>query len=300
MIHGDDEFREYDIYKLAFDYTALGMAVVNLQLQYIDVNKAYCDIIGYTKEELFNINFKKFTHPDDREVDEPFIRQLMEGKIDHFNNTKRYIHKKGHIVWGKATVRLFRDKMGKPLFFITQIQDITSLINSEMELQRIANIDYLTGCLNRRAFIQRLSVEMERAKRENTTLSVILADMDNFKSINDTYGHITGDQVLQKVSRIFLKSSRPYDFVGRYGGEEFIMCLPGAYVREAYHIAERMRCLIEGMGFILDSSKEVMITCSFGVAGFNPTFDKDIDSMILRVDKVLYRAKLTKNAVFQA
>lgn len=300
MVYADNEFKESDIYKYAFDYTALGMAVVNIKLQYLDVNKAYCDIIGYSKEELFKINFKTFTHPDDRNADEPFIRKLMDGKIDHFDSIKRYIHKNGHIIWGKATVRLIRNKLGKPLFYVTQIQDITSMINSEKELQMIANIDYLTGCLNRRAFMQRLSMEMERANRENTALSLILADVDNFKSINDTCGHIAGDKVLYQISQIFLGNIRSYDAVGRYGGEEFIMCLPGATIDMAQLIAERMRRLIEGTDFLPDSDKKVATTCSFGVVGYDSSLDKDIDNMILRVDKVLYKAKLIKNIVCKA
>lgn len=300
MICVDEEFKEHDIYKYAFNYTALGMAIVNTNIQYIDVNKAYCDIIGYSREELLKINFREFTHPDDRDIDDPLIRELIEGKTDHFDTIKRYIHKKGHIIWGKATVCLIRDKQGNPLFYVTQIQDITSLINSEKELQRIANIDYLTGCLNRRAFIQQLSLEMERAKRGCTALSVILADVDNFKRINDTYGHVTGDQVLHKISQMFLESCRPYDSVGRYGGEEFIMCLPGATVDEAYNIAERLRRMIKDLDFLLDPAQKEVMTCSFGVAGFDPSSDKDIDSMVLKVDKGLYRAKTTKNTVFRA
>jgi len=101
------------------------------------------------------------------------------------------------------------------------------IIDLEERILGLARIDYLTGLLNRRAFMEKLEIEINRSLREGTGLGIIIADIDYFKTINDSYGHLAGDRVLQNVARCLQKSCRRYDFAGRYGGEEFILGFPG-------------------------------------------------------------------------
>ncbi len=102
------------------------------------------------------------------------------------------------------------------------------IIELEHRILQLASTDSLTGVLNRKAFIERMEQEIHRSKRENSAFSLILSDIDYFKRVNDEYGHQVGDLVLQRFTEQLSKSSRPYDFIGRYGGEEFVVCLPGA------------------------------------------------------------------------
>jgi two-component system chemotaxis response regulator CheY len=166
------------------------------------------------------------------------------------------------------------------------------IINLERRIMELANTDPLTGLLNRRAFMERMGPEMSRAQRDKKPLSLILTDIDHFKSVNDTHGHQAGDLVLQRFGGQLTTSARPYDFVGRYGGEEFVVCLPGADGRQADSVAERMRRQIEDMEIMLpDDSRSIRITASFGTAFYSIEFGEHIDLLIKRADDALYLAK---------
>ncbi len=166
------------------------------------------------------------------------------------------------------------------------------IINLERRILELANTDPLTGLLNRRAFMERMEQEMSRAQREKKPFSFILADIDHFKRVNDTYGHQVGDLVLQRFTRQLQTCARPYDFLGRYGGEEFVVCLAGADRLQAGLVAERMRRQIEGMEIMLpDDAPSIRITASFGVASCSIASGEHIDLLIKRADDALYLAK---------
>jgi two-component system chemotaxis response regulator CheY len=166
------------------------------------------------------------------------------------------------------------------------------IINLERRILQLANTDPLTGVLNRRAFMQRMETEVERAIRENSPLSLVIADLDHFKQINDRYGHQVGDLVLQKFTEEVSGLSRPYDFLGRYGGEEFSMGFPGVDGLNVMLIAERMRQRVEV--FRISSSdpfQPIQITASFGAASLRRESRETLSSLITRADNALYRAK---------
>lgn len=166
------------------------------------------------------------------------------------------------------------------------------IINLERRILQLANTDPLTGILNRRAFMERMEAEVHRANRENSSLSLIIADLDHFKGINDQYGHLAGDRVLQKFAETIATLIRPYDFLGRYGGEEFAIGLPGVEDRQAGEVAERMRLGVESLNLeALDSSCQVRITASFGAASLEQECRESLNSLIKRADDALYRAK---------
>jgi len=166
------------------------------------------------------------------------------------------------------------------------------IINLERRIMELANTDALTGLLNRRAFMERMEQEISRAQREKNPLSLILTDIDHFKSVNDRHGHQVGDLVLQRFTERLSESSRPYDFVGRYGGEEFVVCLPGADISQTRSVAERMRRRVEEMKITLPhSSQSIRITGSFGVASLRAGSKESVDLITGRADDVMYRAK---------
>ncbi|MDX2512986.1 MAG: diguanylate cyclase [Desulfobacterales bacterium] len=166
------------------------------------------------------------------------------------------------------------------------------IIRLKHNILELARTDVLTGLLNRRALMERMEQEIQRSMRENNSFSLILSDIDYFKKVNDTFGHQAGDLVLQKFSDQLSTLTRTYDFIGRYGGEEFIACLPGAGASQAEAIAERMRKRVEAMTIRLpDDSGPVRVTASFGVASLRTKSGDTLDSMIKRADDALYRAK---------
>ena len=157
--------------------------------------------------------------------------------------------------------------------------------------ERLSNEDSLTGLANRRELDRVLSQEFERAVRNGRPLSVVLADLDFFKKINDRYSHATGDEVLREVAQILKEGCRNIDFVGRYGGEEFVMVFPDAEVEIARQVCERLRLAIEkfkwaGTSGDLDDMK---VTMSFGLATLSA--DATVEALLARADKRLYEAK---------
>lgn len=166
------------------------------------------------------------------------------------------------------------------------------IINLEQRILKLAATDSLTGVLNRRAFMERMEEEIQRSKRENSPVSLILMDIDHFKPINDCYGHQVGDLVLQRVTSQIMDSSRPYDFIGRYGGEEFVVCVLGADDVESQSTAERLRQDIENLIIVPDRGEHfIRITASFGVGTSSLESEDSLDALINRTDEALYMAK---------
>lgn len=173
---------------------------------------------------------------------------------------------------------------------------LTKLDAAQMALRRqmetaelLARTDALTGLANRRAFDEVAQLEIQRAQRYGTPLTLVLADLDHFKAINDCHGHDAGDCVLQDFARILSASVRTVDLVGRWGGEEFAILMPGTDLAEASQAAERMRRQVEQSELCLTEGV-CRYTASFGVAAFRPDMPT-LASLLGRADAALYRAK---------
>ena len=164
----------------------------------------------------------------------------------------------------------------------------TELIEAREQLRQLANHDSLTGLWNRAAICGNLQQELERAEREQLPLSVVLADIDFFKRINDTYGHLAGDAALRETSRRMKSMLRPYDGIGRYGGEEFLLVLPGCDNEAAVALAERIRECIEASPLAL-AEGTIPVTLSLGVS--SNAITQDMEGLIGAADTALYRAK---------
>jgi len=163
-----------------------------------------------------------------------------------------------------------------------------SMANQE-ELERLANLDSLTGLHNRRAILRRLDDEIKRAKRYKEELCLLMLDIDHFKNVNDQYGHLSGDEVIQEVATLVRGNIRDTDASGRYGGEEFITILPETDLPSALNVAERLRKLVEATE-MKDSEGNVFgVTISQGLTSYKPGDDEY--SLVSRADDALYRAK---------
>jgi diguanylate cyclase (GGDEF)-like protein len=166
----------------------------------------------------------------------------------------------------------------------------TQLIEARETLRIQASHDSLTGVWNRRAILERLEDELARAGREGTPVAVALADLDHFKRINDSYGHAAGDAVLCEAVNRMRVSLRLYDAIGRYGGEEFLMVLPGCTTQDAVKLADRLRMSI-GQETVEVTGRHIVVTSSLGVAASDTIPVLDAASLIRAADTALYRAK---------
>jgi len=159
----------------------------------------------------------------------------------------------------------------------------------EEELRKLATTDYLTGLFIRRQLFELGEKEISRAKRNNAPLSLMILDIDHFKSINDTYGHATGDEVLKNFSTMFRDSLRNVDIVCRFGGEEFVAILPDTDIQLAMEVAQRLRLNIETSIMPVEDN-ELRYTISIGLTGLREK-DTSINQLINRADEALYHAK---------
>jgi diguanylate cyclase (GGDEF)-like protein len=170
---------------------------------------------------------------------------------------------------------------------IINLQD--ELIVARETQRQLATYDALTNLFNRRAILDSLKREIVRAQRGGPSVGIILADLDHFKKINDTYGHQVGDLVLCEAAHRMKNVLRPYDILGRYGGEEFLIVLPGCTMQEATSAAERLRARLDSTPLALREI-QVRISGSFGIASSREVAE-DVDAMIWAADAALYRAK---------
>jgi diguanylate cyclase (GGDEF)-like protein len=168
---------------------------------------------------------------------------------------------------------------------IVDLQD--RLLEAQEKLRHQATHDGLTGIMNRAAILEKLEIELQRSRRQKMPLSVIMADIDGFKTINDTYGHQIGDVVLRNVAQSLSSTVRIYDTLGRYGGEEFLLVAPGCDAKEAGALARRLQQKVRQLTIEGLSSN---VTCSFGLV---TTSDAQVDTgwLIRTADDALYRAK---------
>jgi len=175
---------------------------------------------------------------------------------------------------------------------LARIENHLKLKSYQDLLRRQSNLDGLTGLPNRRAFDDLLGQEWRRGARLRSPLSLILLDIDHFKQYNDHYGHLAGDECLRLVGRDLASVGRSMDFVGRYGGEEFVCILPHTDSSGAQKVAERLQDKINELGITHEhSSAAEHVTISMGVATILPNLKVSPEQLILSADKMLYRAK---------
>ena len=171
---------------------------------------------------------------------------------------------------------------------VIQLQN--KLLEAHKILEHTASHDHLTGLMNRRAIVGSLQRELSRSRRERSPLAVAMIDLDCFKSVNDELGHLFGDETLQEVARRFQSQLRDYDFIGRYGGEEFLLILPGCDLGAALARTNQIRSFVGRTG-VSAHGKCAPITVSIGVAVATGHLDVDIKSLIDQADRGLYEAK---------
>ena len=169
-------------------------------------------------------------------------------------------------------------------------------------LESISTTDSLTGISNRRNFDEKLGYEFSRALRYNTPLSCIMFDIDFFKKVNDSYGHLYGDEVLRIIGKTLKEELRGHDIYARYGGEEFVILLPETHIRSAEKVSEKLR-VFTSKKVIEKDDIQSKITISLGVAEFDPEIMSSGSDLVEAADKAMYRAKRTgrnKTVVFNS
>lgn len=270
------------------------------------VNDKFCEISGYKREELIGKAHNLIRHPS---MPSSTFKELW----DTIKNKKTWqglitnLRKDGRSYVVHSTIVPILDIDGDIVEFIAIRNDVTEFENAKEQLSTLnkamkhkvdelysmaqtleqqASIDILTGIFNRMKFEEFFDLEVQKAKIQRNPLSIILLDIDDFKRINDTFGHDEGDEVIKSISNLLTKNVRGTDTLSRWGGEEFVILLPSTSLEQAKIVANNLRRIIFEHNFNIPQQK---ISCSFGVAIYNPEDTKE--KLFKRVDKILYKAK---------
>lgn len=255
---------------------------------------------GYSQQEVIGRNCSDIlSHIDENgnvlcDRDCPLKMSMSDGRIYEIEAFLR--HKDGHRV--PVSIRTFPisndNASGTVEVFVDNSSRIAFLHRIE-ELQRLVIIDHLTGLTNRRFIEMSLEARLSEMKRYGWSFGVLFIDIDNFKNINDLYGHETGDNVLRMIAQTFINNSRPFDTTGRWGGEEFVSIILNVDRERLFDVANRMRMLIEQSVMTIGSDL-IKVTVSIGATMANS--EDTVEDIIRRADRLMYHGKISgKNRV---
>jgi diguanylate cyclase (GGDEF)-like protein/PAS domain S-box-containing protein len=245
-------------------------------------------VLGCDGDELLRLGcWRGFVIPDDQPLFDMNITNLTPGQASDI--TLRVKHRDGAMRYIRSYARVEHGESGRHHLY-GAVQDITGRMQLEQQLEYQAHTDYLTGLANRRYFLEQALLELARARRYRSPMSIAMLDLDHFKSVNDTYGHEIGDRVLREFAEIARRTLREVDLMGRMGGEEFAILFPETNDTQAYEVAERLREAIAEHEIAMERGLPIHITVSIGLTTYIDS-DANIDVLLSRADQALYKAK---------
>ncbi|HYM57049.1 MAG TPA: EAL domain-containing protein [Solirubrobacteraceae bacterium] len=280
----------------AFQGGVSGMALVAPEGRFLSVNRALCEITGYSEQELLATDFQAITHPDDLVANVDQLRALLEGAVDTYETEKRYLHRDGHEVWVQVGVSAVRADDGAVRYFISQMHDVTVRRRFQDELAHRALHDPLTGLPNRALFHDRLRHALVRLRRHSGGVTVLFIDLDRFKLVNDGMGHRVGDAVLVDAAQRLCDAARAEDTVARFGGDEFTILCENAGEEAARLVAERVLAAFARP--FEHEGHEFHLSASIGIRSTDLATE-DPDVVMRDADIALYAAKERGRAGFQ-
>lgn len=271
-----------------FENTLEGIMITNANRELIEVNDAFTQVTGYTREEVLGTNprfLQSGYHGDD------FYQTMWQtiNTVGHWSGERWNRKKNGEVYAEWVTISAITDDTGAVSHYVGISSDITLLKQHEKQLEHIAHYDALTGIPNRVLLIDRMKQAMAHTKRENKCFTLCYLDLDGFKPINDSYGHHTGDQVLIKFAERMTHAIREGDTLARLGGDEFVVLLLG--MEHTDECIEGVVRLLESIAQPIPIENQLFsITASIGVTIY-PIDDETSDTLLRHADHAMYKAK---------
>jgi diguanylate cyclase (GGDEF)-like protein/PAS domain S-box-containing protein len=262
------------------------MAITAPDGSVLRVNDAFCAFTKRTREELHGGAWLELTHPDDLESNVELIRRMLAGEKRTAMVEKRFVRPDHSVVQAMMSITLVRDDEGRPLHLVTQVLDITDRHRLEAYLEELALRDPLTGAHNRRAFDTELTRRLTVDSGEPPNGALVIFDIDHFKSVNDTFGHHIGDDVLRHLVAAWRHRLRRSDVLARTGGDEFVVLLGDAEPDQAHAVASDLMTVADEAILTVTG---VASSVSAGMAMFR--IDEGPDQLLRRADDALYLAK---------
>jgi len=278
--------------ELALEGGDIGIYSAELPSGSMSTEVRYLGILGYVPGDL-DLDWSTWLsmiHSEDRPAVELLVKALTSGELERFEAEYRVRHRLGYWAWVLDRARVFdRDPSNNSLRMAGTRIDVTRRREAERQVMRLVEHDELTGLLNRRGVLRSIQRIHTSAARSGQPYCLSILDLDHFKQINDAYGHAVGDEVLRRVAKSLLKDLRKKDWVGRWGGEEFVVILPETTEAQALNTLERLRNGI-GKQHIQSRGFDVTVTMSAGLAMCQAPVDSPDDVLAL-ADSALYAAK---------
>lgn len=283
------------LYTKIFESSVVGIGITDLNGNYVMVNPAWCEFMGYSQDEALGMNVRDITMPDERRSSDSSLKKIIEREVSSIRKTRRYLRKDGNCFWADLHVTALNDDHGEVIGVIGMLVNIDRQVKAEnhqkelnRQLNKLARHDTLTTLYNRRAMEEIMNREHKRAHRYKRGFALAIADVDNFKNINDSYGHDCGDLVLKHMAETFLHWIRDTDTVGRWGGEEFLFVFSETSCEGARIVAERIRKSLDSKSFQCgEHDFHLSITIGF-------SFHEEqvsVEQMINEADQALYKGK---------
>ena len=276
-------------FRIAFEKNVAPMVFSDHNDIAIDVNEAFCRMVGFTREELVGFDSKHFTYPEDVGITEETHLRLRSEEANDAVYTKRYLRKDGRVIVAEVSRSAARDAEGNILYFLSSERDVTEERALTAQLSHQALHDPLTGLANRTLFEDRLAQAYARVVRQEGFAAVLSLDLDDFKGVYDTHGHLVGDQLLVGIARRLELVTRSTDTLCRLGGDEFLYLAEGlASASEAEDVADRLLDVMTEPFTFNDFSIEQRV--SIGVVVFDET-NANYQETVQGADVALYEAK---------
>lgn len=213
-------------YRSAMQHAGVGMALMNANFDIVNVNEALCELVGLSEDELIGGSWALVTHHDDLVIETELLDRITKGELDTFRRIQRFTDAEGNLLYGDVTVAAARDDDGSVVLVTKQVVDITEQTTSRRRLADLAARDPLTSLSNRSTVMHAIERSLDSTKPDAGRVGVLFADLDNFKLINETLGHIAGDELLKAVAERFTTYLGREAIVGRFGGDEFVIVAP--------------------------------------------------------------------------
>lgn len=276
------DFNHEKLLSTVVDISKNLVLVSDIEGNIVYVNNSFCKKLGYDKDELVGQHTRVLKSG---EQNSSFYQKMWRAILKKGTFSDVFISKKkdGSLFYDKKDINTIKDSNGDPLFYVSISHDITQQVKKEQKLQSEVFIDTLTNQYNRKKYEQVIGQKINKFQQDQKVFSLVLVDIDYFKSINDTYGHDMGDHVLKELALLIQNNIRQNDMLFRWGGEEFALLLD-QNKNQAFQTAQKLKQTIKKYQF-----QSIHITASFGIA----EVCNDIDSSTLfkNADKVLYTAK---------
>jgi diguanylate cyclase (GGDEF)-like protein/PAS domain S-box-containing protein len=291
LMIGEERFRT------AFELAPIGMGLVTPQGRWIEVNSALCHLFGYTRDEMLDRPLFDLTQGvggwDPQLVAERGGAARPSARCERYQMDRRCVHRDGHEFWVLLSASPVIGTAGRTLYYIVQMQDLTTRKSEEERLRTLSLEDELTGLYNRRAFLAMATEQVKLARRQERGLLLLFADIDRMKWINDTFGHMEGDRAIRTVANVLRHTFRESDLVARMGGDEFAILAADVPENELETLLHRLTEKVEELNRA-STTHAYPLSISVGSALLEPGDHVTVEQLIGRADSHMYRIKAAR------